>query len=134
MSTSGFLTVIVVPSFETSVGAFSTVGVSSVALAVASVAGVSVVASDVGATVSEAGASVVVSAAGATVSVAGCADATGSVTGATFSVAGCVLVTSSAWALGAMIASRAAVKITPQRPNALDFTNPSLMFLFVIIR
>ena len=72
MSTSGFLTVIVVPSFETSVGAFSTVGVSSVALAVASIAGVSVVASDVGATVSEAGASVVVSAAGATVSVAGC--------------------------------------------------------------
>ena len=118
MSTSGFLTVIVVPSFETSVGAFSTVGVSSVALAVASVAGVSVVASDVGATVS---------AAGATVSVAGCAEVTAS-------VAGCVLVTSSAWALGAMIASRAAVKITPQRPNALDFTNPSLMFLFVIIR
>ena len=122
MSTSGFLTVIVVPSFETSVGAFSTVGVSSVALAVASV-----VASDVVATVSEAGASVVVSA-------AGCAEATGSVTGATVSVAGCVLVTSSAWALGAMIASRAAVKITPQRPNALDFTNPSLIFLFVIIR
>ena len=118
MSTSGFLTVIVVPSFETSVGAFSTVGVSSVALAVASVAGVSVVASDVGATVS---------AAGATVSVAGCAEVTAL-------VAGCVLVTSSAWALGAMIASRAAVKITPQRPNALDFTNPSLMFLFVIIR
>ena len=42
MSTSGFLTVIVVPSFETSVGALSTVGVSSDALAVASVAGVSV--------------------------------------------------------------------------------------------
>ena len=85
MSTSGFLTVIVVPSFETSVGAFSTVGVSSVALAVASV----VVVSDVGATVSEAGASVVVSA-------TGCADATGSVTGATVSVAGCVADTSSA--------------------------------------
>ena len=61
------------PSFETSVGAFSTVGVFSVALAVASAAGASVVASDVGATVSEAGASVVVSDAGATVSVAGCA-------------------------------------------------------------
>ena len=80
MSTSGFLTVIVVPSFETSVGAFSTVGVSSVLEARTSVAGVSVTdatvsvagASDVGATVSEAGASVVVSAAGATVSVAGC--------------------------------------------------------------
>ena len=126
MSTSGFLTVIVVPSFETSVGAFSTVGVSSVALAVASVAGASVVASDVGATVSEAGASVVVSA-------TGCADATGSVTGATVSVAGCVADTSSAWALGAMIASRAAVKIIPQRPNALDFTNPSLMFLLFIV-
>ena len=81
ISTSGFLTVIVVPSFETSVGAFSTVGVSSVALAVASVAGASVVASDVGA-------SVVVSATGATVLVAGCADVTGSVTGATVSVAG----------------------------------------------
>ena len=116
MSTSGFLTVIVVPSFETSVGAFSTVGVSSVALAVASAAGASVVASDVGATVSEAGASVVVSVAGATVS-----------------VVGCVADTSSAWALGAMIASRAAVKITPQRPYALDFLYPSLMFLFVII-
>ena len=89
MSTSGFLTVIVVPSFETSVGAFSTVGVSSVALAVASAAGASVVASGVGATVSEAGASVVVSA-------AGCADATGSVAGATVSVAGCALDTSSA--------------------------------------
>ena len=127
MSTSGFLTVIVVPSFETSVGAFSTVGVSSVVLAVASVAGASVVASDVGATVSEAGASVVVSA-------AGCVDATGSVTGATASVAGCVADTSSAWAFGAMIASRAAVKITPQRPYALDFLYPSLMFLFVIIR
>ena len=62
ISTSGFFTVIVVPSFETSVGAFSTVGVSSVVL---------VVVSDVDATVSEAGASVVVSAAGATVSVAG---------------------------------------------------------------
>ena len=68
MSTSGFLTVIVVPSFETSVGAFSTVGVSSVLEARTSVAGVSVTdatvsvagASDVGATVSE------------TVSVAGC--------------------------------------------------------------
>ena len=33
-----------------------------------------------------------------------------------------------------MIASRAAVKITPQRPYALDFVYPSLMFLFVIIR
>ena len=55
------------PSFETSVGAFSTVGVSSVALAVASVAGASVVASDVGATVSVAGCAEVV---GATVSVA----------------------------------------------------------------
>ena len=51
MSTSGFLTVIVVPSFETSVGAFSTVGVSSDALAVASVTGVSVA----GATVSVVG-------------------------------------------------------------------------------
>ena len=81
MSTSGFLTVIVVPSFETSVGAFSTVGVSSVVLAVASVAGASVFVAGVsvaGATVSEAGASVVVSA-------AGCVDDTGSVTGATFS-------------------------------------------------
>ena len=80
MSTSGFLTVIVVPSFETSVGAFSTVGVSSVVLAVAS---------DVGATVSVAGVSVVVSAAGATVSVVGCAEVTAS-------VAGCAFVTSSA--------------------------------------
>ena len=74
MSTSGFLTVIVVPSFETSVGAFSTVGVSSDALAVASVAGVSV----------------------ADATVSGCAEMTGSVTGATVSVAGCVFVTSSA--------------------------------------
>ena len=64
MSTSGFLTVIVVPSFETSVGAFSTVGVSSVALAVASVVGASVV---VSAVASVAGAS----AADATVSVDG---------------------------------------------------------------
>ena len=109
MSTSGFLTVIVVPSFETSVGALSTVGVSSVALVVASVVS-------------------------ATASVAGCVEVTGSVTGATVSVVGCVDVTSSAEALGAMIASRAAVRITPQSPNALDFTNPSLMFLFVIIR
>ena len=108
MSTSGFLTVIVVPSFETSVGAFSTVGVSSVALVVASVVGC-------------------VSAAGATASVAG------SVAGATVSVVGCVFVTSSAEALGAMIARSAAVRITPQSPNALDFTNPSLMFLLVII-
>ena len=77
MSTSGFLTVIVVPSFETSVGAFSTVGVSSVVLAAASVV------SEVGATVS------VVSVAGATVSVAGCAEVTAS-------VAGCAFVTSSA--------------------------------------
>ena len=73
MSTSGFLTVIVVPSFETSVGAFSTVGVSSADLAVASVAaGVSVA----GAAVSVAGAAVSVAAgsavaAVATVSVAG---------------------------------------------------------------
>ena len=126
MSTLGFLTVIVVPSFETSVGAFSTVGVSSVALAVASVE----VASAVGASVFVVG----VSAVGATVSVAGCVEVTGSVTGATASVAGCVADTSSAEALGAMIASRAAVKITPQRPNALDFTNPSLMFLFVIVK
>ena len=66
MSTSGFLTVIVVPSFETSVGAFSTVGVSSVALAVAS---------DVGATFSVAGC------AGVTVSVTGCVEATVSVVG-----------------------------------------------------
>ena len=72
MSTSGFLTVIVVPSFETSVGAFSIVGVSSAALVVASVAaGVSVA----GAAVSVAGAAVSVVgsvvAAVATVSVAG---------------------------------------------------------------
>ena len=112
MSTSGFLTVIVVPSFETSVGAFSTVGVSSAL---------------------DARTSVVVSAAGATFSVAGCAGVTVSVTGATVSVAGCVADTSSAWALGAMIANRAAVKITPQRPYALDFTNPSLMFLLFIV-
>ena len=92
MSTSGFLTVIVVPSFETSVGVFSTVGVSSVALAVASVD----VASAVGASVFVAGVSAVASVAGATVSVAGCVEVTGSVTGATFSVAGCVAVTSSA--------------------------------------
>ena len=80
MSTSGFLTVIVVPSFETSVGAFSTVGVSSALDARTSVAGVSVA----GATVSVAGASVT----GATVSVAGCVEATGSVAGATVSVVG----------------------------------------------
>ena len=110
MSTSGFLTVIVVPSFETSVGAFSTVGVSSDALAVASVAGAS--------------------AAGVVGSVA---EVAVSEVGATVSVAGCALVTSSAEALGAMIARSAAVRITPQRPNALDFTNPSLMFLLVII-
>ena len=108
------MTVIVVPSFETSVGAFSIVGVSSVALdARTSVAGVSV--------------------AGATVSVAGCAGVTVSVAGATVSVVGCVADTSSAWALGAMIASRAAVKITPQRPYALDFLYPILIFLLVII-
>ena len=112
MSTSGFLTVIVVPSFETSVGAFSTVGVSSALDARTSVAGVSTA----GVTVSVA-------------SVVGCSE----VAGATVSVAGCVAVTSSAWALGAMIASRAAVKITPQRPYALDFLYPSLIFLFVII-
>ena len=71
------MTVIVVPSFETSVGAFSIVGVSSVALdARTSVAGVSV--------------------AGATVSVAGCAGVTVSVAGATVSVVGCVADTSSA--------------------------------------
>ena len=75
MSTSGFLTVIVVPSFETSVGAFSIVGVSSAALVVASVAaGVSVAGAAVagvsvaGAAVSVVGAAV---AAGATVLVAG---------------------------------------------------------------
>ena len=68
MSTSGFLTVIVVPSFETSVGAFSTVGVSSALDARTSVAGVST--------------------AGVTVSVAGCAGVTASVAGATVSVAG----------------------------------------------
>ena len=113
MSTSGFLTVIVVPSFETSVGAFSTVGVSSVLEARTSVAGVSVT--------------------DATVSVVGCAGVTVSVAGATVSVVGCVADTSSAWALGAMIANRAAVKITPQRPYALDFTNPSLMFLLFIV-
>ena len=66
MSTSGFLIVIVVPSFETSVGAFSTVGVSSVLDARTSVAGVSVA----GATVSVAG-----------VSVMGCVEATVSVAG-----------------------------------------------------
>ena len=71
MSTSGFLTVIVVPSFETSVGAFSTVGVSSVLDARTSVAGVSVAGVSVaGATVSVAG-----------VSVTGCAEATASVAG-----------------------------------------------------
>ena len=106
------------PSFETSVGAFSTVGVSSALDARTSVAGVSAV----------------VSVTAVTVSVAGYVEATASVAGVTVSVVGCGADTSSAWALGAMIASRAAVKITPQRPYALDFTNPSLMFLFVIIR
>ena len=76
MSTSGFLTVIVVPSFETSVGAFSIVGVSSALDARTSVAGVST--------------------AGATVSVAVCSEVTGSVAGATVSVVGCVFDTSSA--------------------------------------
>ena len=84
MSTSGFLTVMVVPSFVISVGTLSIVGVSSAATA-----------SDEVLALFSTFASLV-----ATTSVVG-ADG---------------VIVSSAYTLGAIIISNAAVKITPQRP------------------
>ena len=84
MSTSGFLTVMVVPSFVISVGTLSIVGVSSVATVSGEVLALFSAFVSLETTVSAVGADDV--------------------------------VVSSAYTLGAIIISNAAVKITPQRP------------------